>query len=228
MFWSEEKSSKDEFKVSEDVVDLSFKLICKTLPLEHAHALFEAIKTVLNWLEEEELAGIHQIHVAESGNGWMRPDDPTNEVLHLSRRTRMTLRMPKQRIEAAQQLTGKTLDIQGYSLTIGEASIKPFIALPTLFSRYVACDAGQSEEQFLQLVAKQLQDMGIPVMKMLAGKQNVIKTPDQEINTRSIMVADLDKEHSVILQQRGIGPGRKLGCGLFLPQKGIKAVKETS
>jgi len=228
MFWSEEKSSKDEFKVSDDVVDLSFKLTCKTLPLEHAHALFEGIKLVLHWLEEEELAGIHQIHVAESGNGWMRPDDPTNEVLHLSRRTRMTLRMPKHRIEDAQQLTGKTLDIDGYALSIGEVTIKPFTALPTLFSRYVVCDVEQSEEQFLQLVADELQSMGIPVNKMLAGKQNVIRTPDKDIYTRSIMVAELDKEHSVILQQRGIGPARKLGCGLFVPQKGIKAVKETS
>jgi len=227
MFWSEEKGKK-EFKVSDDVVDLVFRLDCKMLPLEHAHALFQAISSVLDWIETEALAGIHQIHVAESGNGWMRPEDPANEVLHLSRRTRMSLRVPKQRIEDAKRLTGKTLDIDGYHLSIGEASIKPLSDLSPLFSRYVICATELSEEQFLMTVAEQLQAMDIPVKKMLAGKQHIIRTPSEIIHTRSIMVADLDKEHSVRLQQHGIGPGRHLGCGLFVPQKGIKPVKDTS
>ena len=228
MFWSEDKAGKEEFKVSDDVVDLVFKLECKMLPLEHAYALSQAIQSVLDWIQSDELAGIHQIHVAESGNGWMRPEDPTNEVLHLSRRTRLTLRVPKERIADAQRLSGQVLDIDGYSLGIGEASIKLLSELSPLFSRYVVCDAAMSEEQFLFNVADQLQAMDIPVKKMLAGKQHVIQTPDGHLSTRSIMVADLEKEHTVRLQQRGIGPGRHLGCGIFVPQKGIKPVKDTS
>ena len=227
MFWSDE-AKKEEYKVPDDVVDLVFKLDCKTLPVEHAYALSQAIRSVLDWIESDELAGIHQIHVAESGNGWMRPEDSRNEVLHLSRRTRMSLRVPKHRIEDAKRLTGMTLDIDGYDLGIGEASVKLLSEMSPLFSRYVICDANQSEQQFLYAVAEQLKAMDIPVKKMMAGKQHVIRTPDELISTRSIMVADLDKEHSVRLQQRGIGPGRHLGCGIFLPQKGIKPVKDTS
>lgn len=227
MFWSDDEPKK-EFTVPDDVVDLVYKLDCKMLPLDHAHALSEAIHAVLDWIIDEELAGIHQIHVAESGNGWMRPEDPTNEVLHLSRRTRMSLRVPKVRIEDAKQLTGKTLDIEGYKLTIGEASIKPLSDLTILFSRYVVCDAEMSEDAFLKSVAEQLRTMDIPVKKMMVGKQNTIQTPNGDVTTRSIMVADLDKEQSVRLQQRGVGPYRHLGCGIFVPQKGIKPVKETS
>lgn len=227
MFWSEEKTKK-QFQVPDDVVDLVFKLDSKMLPLEHAYALFEAVQSVLNWIKTEEQAGIHQIHVAESGNGWMRPEDPTNEVLHLSRRTRMSLRVPKERVEEAKQLSGRTLDIAGYPLVIGEASVKHLSDLPTLFSRYVLCDAEFTEEQFLYAVADQLKTLDIPVKKMMAGKQHVIKTPTEDLHTRSLMVAELDKEQSVRLQQYGIGPGRHLGCGLFLPQKGIKPVKDTS
>lgn len=227
MFWSEE-TKKASFQVPDDVVDLVFKLDCKMLPLQHAYALSRAIRSVLGWVEEEERVGIHQIHVAESGNGWMRPEDPSNEVLHLSRRTRMSLRLPRERIEDARQLTGQTLDIDGYSLTVGEATIKPLSDLTTLFSRYVICDAESSEEQFLMDVAGQLQAMDIPVKKMMAGMQHVITTPEGDLTTRSVMVADLHKEHSVRLQQRGIGPGRQLGCGIFVPQKGIKPVKDTA
>jgi hypothetical protein len=38
------------------------------------------------------------------------------------------------------------------------------------------------------------------------------------------MVADLRKVESVTLQEQGIGEHRLLGCGLFLPQKGIESV----
>ena len=166
MFWTEEKNSKEEFIISDDVVDLVFKLGCKMLPIEHAYALSQAIKSVLDWIEIEELAGIHQIHVAESGNGWMRPEDPINEVLHLSRRTRMSLRVPKERIEDAKQLVGQTLDIDGYSLAIGDVDIKYLSELSPLFSRYVICDVALNEEQFLNIVAEQLQAMDIPVKKI--------------------------------------------------------------
>jgi len=52
-----------------------------------------------------------------------------------------------------------------------------------------------------------------------------VKLPDgRERITRSLMVAELKQAESVRLQQHGMGEGRKLGCGIFLPQKDIKAV----
>jgi hypothetical protein len=40
------------------------------------------------------------------------------------------------------------------------------------------------------------------------------------------MVAELEPEQSIRLQQTGLGEGRTFGCGIFLPHKGIKAVKQ--
>ena len=51
-----------------------------------------------------------------------------------------------------------------------------------------------------------------------------ITTPNGIIHTRSLMVADLRKSESVKLQEQGIGEHRLLGCGLFVPQKGIESV----
>jgi hypothetical protein len=42
------------------------------------------------------------------------------------------------------------------------------------------------------------------------------------------MVADLEPEQSVLLQEKGLGTHRKMGCGLFLPHKGIKPVGDMS
>lgn len=224
MYWTEDNDAKKEFAVPDDVVDMSFKLECKILPLDHAQALSDAILSALPWFAEEDQTGLHLIHVAESGNGWYRPEDPDNEVLCLSRRTRMTLRLPKHRIDDAHALTDQTLDIEGYALTVKEGTIRPLSALPTLFARYVVAQENQDEDTFLANMAASLREMDVPVKKLMAGKQHRMRMADGPVYTRSLMVADLTPEAAVKLQQEGIGPGRKYGCGLFMPQKGIKPV----
>ena len=206
-------------------MDVTFALKCKTLPVEHAYALSTAMQEALPWIVDEEHAGVHLIHVAESGNGWIRPDDTEHGVLHLSRRTKMTLRLPQERIEETKcALVNETFDIDGHALTIGEASMKPFTALPTLFARYVMTQEADDEMAFMHWAVAQLKDLDIPVKKMMAGRQHAFKTPEGPVFTRSLMVAELEPEQSIRLQQKGMGPYRMMGCGLFVPQKGIKAV----
>jgi hypothetical protein len=78
---------------------------------------------------------------------------------------------------------------------------------------------------FMREAQSLLADMGIRPKKMLCGMEHVIATPDRNIRARSLMLADLGVEESVRLQQRGLGPGRTLGCGLFLPHKNINEVR---
>lgn len=135
----------------------------------------------------------------------------------------MTLRLPTHCVPEAQQLTGKTLDIDGYPLTVGTASIKPLVASSTLFSRYVIT-ATEDETTLITMIAQQLQSMGITLRKLLCGKPHSLQTPTRALLTRSVMIADLTPVESITLQHQGIGEGRKLGCGLFIPHKGINAV----
>ena len=225
MFWTDDNSAKKEFIIPDDIVDISFKLECKSLPLDHAQGLSVALQNMLPWLTEDTHAGVHLIHMAESGNGWQRPDDPENDVLYLSKRARLTLRIPKHRIDDAHALTGKSLEIDGNTLVVRDGAIKLLSQLPTLFARYVVCDKTMSEHQFLTASAQQLKTMDIPVLKLMAGKESTFRMAEGAITTRSLMVADLTPANSVRLQQLGLGTGRLYGCGLFLPQKGINAVK---
>ncbi|MGD8617891.1 MAG: type I-MYXAN CRISPR-associated protein Cas6/Cmx6 [Gammaproteobacteria bacterium] len=227
MFWNDETEKKPVFEVPDDVVDLAFRLNCPTLPLDHAHALSSALLRELPWLAEEEHAGVHLIHGAASGNGWYRPEDATSELLHLSKRTRMRLRVPRHRLDKARELTGKKLDVSGHPLEVGKSEVFLLSTLSTLFARYVITDEAKDETLFLEEAAKQLRDIDIPCRKMLGGITHRMAFPDGEIFTRSLMVADLEPEHSVRLQQIGLGEGRIIGCGLFIPHKGIKAVKQT-
>ena len=224
MFWQEDNPKKPTFEVPDDVQDLVFGLRARTLPLDHAHALSTAIQAALPWLAEEPQAGIHLIHVAESGNGWMRPENPDNEVLHLSRRTRMSLRLPKHRLADAEALCGRTLDIAGHPLEIREATPRLFTTQAVLFARHVLAEEGEDEMAFLERMAGEVRALDVKVRKMMAGRIHRMRFPEGEKLTRSLMLADLEVEESVRLQQHGVGEGRLYGCGLFLPHKGIKPV----
>ena len=224
MFWSEDSEDKNRFVVPDDVLEFVYSVKeCKCLPVEHAYALSEALHQALPWLADEEHAGIHQISGAESGNGWIRPDNP-DELIFLSRRQKMTLRLPKARMEEASKLTGQTLNIGGNRLTVGEMTTKPLSDLSTVFARGVVSEEGMDENEFMAHVVEELKKMDVQLKKMMCGIERVIRTPDGPLHTRGLMLAELLPEDSVKLQQYGVGPGRKLGCGLFLPQKDIKAV----
>lgn len=224
MFWTEDVDSKKKYETPDDVVDISFKLDCKTLPVDHAQPLSDAIHSALPWFADETFAGLHLIHVAESGNGWMRPEDPETEVLCLSKRTRMTLRVPEHRIEDAYQLAGKELDIDGHVLTVKEGSAKKLSVLPTMFARYILTEQDTDEDAFLQQMVDVLKTMDIPVTKIMAGLQHKMRMHDGDVYLRSLMVAEMLPENAFKLQMHGIGGGRKFGCGLFVAQKGISAV----
>jgi len=225
MHWEDDSKRQNEFIVPDDVVDISFRVICRQLPTTHAYELAQALYRALPWLEAEPEAGIHQIHGATSGNGWERP--PDGELIHLSRRSRMQIRVPKPRVEATRSLTGTVLDIAGHALEVGESTVKPLQPQATVFARYVIVPSGLDEDDFLDAVAGELQQRGIHARKMLCGMAHTVSTPEQDFETRSLMIADLDKQTSIDLQETGIGPGRHLGCGIFLPHKGIKAVGDT-
>lgn len=224
MLWEDDRQ-KNEFVVLDDVVDLCFKIKCKHIPTMHAWELSRAMYRALPWIEQEPEIGIHQIHGATTGNGWERP--PDGEIMHLPRRAKMSLRVPKDKIDQAKSLTGQILDIDGFSVEVGEASVKLLSPIQTIFARYIIGPEDMDENAFVEWVVDELRQRDIPVRKLLCGISHTISTPDSEYTTRSVMIADLDKPTSMNLQEKGVGPGRHLGCGIFLPHKGIRAVGET-
>jgi CRISPR-associated protein Cas6 len=175
MFWDE--APRDELVDLRDVVDVSFRIECPCLPLDHAHALSSALLEQLPWLATEEHAGIHQIHGAESGNGWMRPQDPEKDLLHLSRRARLRLRVPEAMTTDAQSLVGARLDIGGFVLAIGEMNVLPLQGLPVVFARHVVADPEQDEAGFLSRMAAELRRLDVPTNKLLSGRQHVLSVP---------------------------------------------------
>lgn len=216
MYWRED-TDETRFTVPDDVVDLAFSIACRALPVDHAQALYTALAGVLPWLSDEAGAGIHTIHGADSGNGWERPED----VLMLSRRTKLVLRLPKARVEAARALSGQSINVAGHAMAIGEAQPRLLSKSGTLYARYVSIEAPGDEEVFLHTCVAELREQGIRAKKFLCGKTTTLHTDAGPLETRSLMVADLSLEDSVRLQEHGVGAHRHLGCGLFIASKAV-------
>jgi CRISPR-associated protein Cas6 len=225
MYWNQ-----DELPVappgSDAVVDCRFSIDCRQLPVDHAYALSTALVRICPWMTDEPGVGIHTVYVAGSQNGWERPAHETGNQILLSRRTRLTVRVPRGRVaELLVALPGTRILVDECPLTIGPGKTKPLSTETTLFARYLVTAPDQDEDAFLQAAAAALATIEIPIRKALCGKTNRLATPDGGVLTRSLMLAGLRRDESLRLQQQGLGPQRLMGCGIFIPHKGIDAVR---
>ena len=227
MRW-EETSDDDTVQSAADAVDVAFRLSARWLPVDHACALRAAVVKVLPWLADEPGAGIHSIHGAESGNGWERPGRESGQMLPLSRRTRLLLRVPVDRAGDTGALCERRLDIDGCQVVIGARLSRPLTPAGTVFARYVVDEEGGDEERFVERVASALEALSVSARKLLCGRSHRIESAQTVLCARSLLIADLGPEESLTVQCRGIGPGRLLGCGLFVPHKDIGPVRRAA
>jgi len=221
------QSVAPEPAVASDIVDAVFAISCRCLPVDHAYALSQAIAAALPWFTDEPGAGLHLVHGAASGSGWMRPE-AADALLHLSHRTTLALRLPRRRVDDASALLGRTLDIGGWPLRLDKITVRPLSRITTLFSRHVIFDGADDEVMFLAAAVEQLDALGIKPERTLCGRITPVATPTRIHQTRSLMVAGLTSEQSLALQRRGLGAERKLGCGLFIPHKDIADLRSRS
>jgi len=222
-YWKD-STQADTYRVPDDIVDLAFKVHCQCLPADNAYSLRMALERALPWLADEPLAGIHTLHGADSGNGWQCPEGD-DAVIYLPKRARLSLRLPRQRIEQAKQLEGLRLDLDGHECVICESRVRLLSKHGTLFARHLSL-AADDEEAFLDRAAQLLAELKVRPLKMMGGLSRTIRTPQGGITTRSLMLDGLKPPESVLVQQRGLGEERELGCGLFVAHKSIDAVHE--
>lgn len=222
MFWNQDEEAPAPYQVPDDVFDLVFRLRGTDLDIDHAFALSTALQAHLSDRVCARI-GVHGVRMAGSGNGWNRPEQ-SDAALPLSRRARLAIRVHRDDSEEVGQIMNRTLRLGHQQVTLGSSEIRKLSTIGTLYSRAVCCDRRQSENDFLTEMADLLKQMNIRVSKMICGRSGEIRTAGESVFTRALMVADLEPEESVALQQRGLGQGRILGCGLFVPHKGIEPV----
>lgn len=190
-------------------VDLSFELTADLLPRDYALALADAVGEVLPGLADDELFGIHPIRGA-----W------TEAGLVLSRRSRLLVRVAKGRDEEVLSLAGRTLRVGEVSLAVGAGTPRPVTAFPTLRSAVVLAPHAD-EQAFIDEVGLRLAVLGVEG-EPICGKAARVITPSGVADGFSLVLHGVSSAHSLRLQTVGLGPHRRLGCGLFVHHKLIQ------
>jgi len=106
-------------------VDLAFRLTGATIPVDHGYALYAAISRLLPDLHADKDIGIHPVRGRYVGDG----------SLHLATFSRLTIRLPDDRIRAVLKLAGKTLEVDGQRLRVGVPETRALRPTAALYSR---------------------------------------------------------------------------------------------
>lgn len=205
---------------SEQFVDLQFALQGYSLPDDYVDDLWMEVRSILPWLETDQRAGMHLLTGLSPGE----------RVWYLSRRTRLTLRLARKRVEAASgALVGVQLHVGENTIKVGAASVREFTHVSVLYAKFVTMTppgpehAAMSEAEFQQACQQQLVDMGMRP-RLVCGKPQRAKTANGVLSGFSLMLQGLDAESTSKILETGLGGERKRGCGIFIPHKSGTAV----
>jgi CRISPR-associated protein Cas6 len=194
--------------VSDEVVDLAFSLAGGGVPEDYADPLWRALAAALPWLAGDESIGVHPLARVSPANG----------RCYLSKHTRLTLRLGADKVEQARALCGTKLELDE-TIEIGEAKVRPLVAAKVMYSPLVAVGL-VDEESFLAECRRQLGERGIDAQPVV-GKAQALRAAGSLVEGFSLMLHGLRSEHSLLLQQVGLGMERKRGCGIFVQHKSI-------
>jgi len=191
------------------MIDVAFPVEGDTLPRDYRFALAEALDRELPWLHASPAAGVHRLNLVRNGG---------NEAI-VSRRTRLVLRVPRERATDAGALAGAQLSVAGRHLRVGAAQQRELQHHATLFAHVVA--GGEDELRFMQAVDAELQSLGVQC-RAICGLHHQLEAG--RLTGYSLMLDGLSPDQSLTMLEAGVGGHRRLGCGLFVGHKSSAAV----
>ncbi|MDP2008022.1 MAG: type I-MYXAN CRISPR-associated protein Cas6/Cmx6 [Rubrivivax sp.] len=194
------------------MIDLAFALEGAALPREHRGLLAAALEAALPWLGDLPGVGVHRLNVSAGGGP---------QAL-LSGRTRLTLRVPRESADDAAALAGRELTLGASRLRVGAARVRELLPYSALYAHLVVADADDGDEAaFVDAIAAELKALDV-ACRAICGRHQI--TEGGAIQGFSLMLDGLNAAHSLRVLEAGLGPHRRLGCGLFVPHKSSVAV----
>ncbi len=195
-------------------VDLAFPLQGRALPRDHRWALAQALAEALPALADDPLAALHPVKLVH-GSG---------EPALLSARSRLVLRVSREDAGAAAELAGRTLDVAGCEIRLGEPSQRELLPHTTLYAHFV--DAGEADEAgFLAAMGEELARLEVRCQRV-CGREQVLRGPQRTLHGYSLMLHGLRAAGALRILEQGLGAHRLMGCGVFVPHKSAAAVGE--
>lgn len=203
------------------IVDLVFPVIGTELAVDHSYSLFSALSHKCQAVHNEGEIGIF----------------PISGIIFTDRRMRLTdksilrIRLPTEKVKEIYTLSGQEISIRGDLIRLGIPNMNMLQASRTCYSRIVVISKKLKEDEFLESFSKLLKSSGVT-----SGVPELIEQPDyhqnlhhgrkfvrRTINVKGheivgfpVRIKNLENYDSLIIQEKGIGSKRHMGCGLFI------------
>jgi CRISPR-associated protein Cas6 len=190
-------------------IDLAFRLIGTSIPVDHGYAVYAAISRIVPEIHDARTIGVQPIRGVYSGNG----------SLHLTDSSRLILRMPDEQIRTYLKLAGKKLEVDGQTLRVGVPEVRTLRPVANLRARLVTIKGFLEEASFLDAAKRQLQGLNING-EIHLGERRTFRVKDKQVVGFELAVTGLTAEESFTLQEHGLGGRRRMGCGVFVPWRG--------
>jgi CRISPR-associated protein Cas6 len=200
------------------IIDLSFVLVGKTVPIDHGYALFSALCRIVPELHGDRRVGVQPIRGRQSAPG----------VLTLLKQSRLRIRIESERIAPYIAVAGKVLDLgEGHRLRVGIPQVEPLRPAANLGARLVTFRHAMDPAAFEADVRRELERMEIAAEPHFVPtarpkfegqpKRRVMKVKDRTVVGYALRVLGLTAEESIRLQEEGLGGRRRMGSGVFTP-----------
>lgn len=195
------------------VVDVSFPLRGAGLPLDHGYALFGALARVVPALHEHPAWGVHPVLGERSGV----------DMLALTPKSRLKIRIPGDRIGDLLPLSKVALDVDGFKVSLGFPQIMPLTPAAHLRARLVTIkgffqDVVPFEEAFRrQIAALDGLDQPAESIEVVVGPRRILRVKDKTVVGFPVGLTGLGATASLRVQAQGFGGRRHMGAGIFVP-----------
>ena len=206
-------------------LDILFRVIGTEVPSDHGYALYGALSRILEteedqWMHGNPHIGLHTVRGTPLGNG-RRLIGPN---------ARLGLRLPSDLLPRSLTLAGKSLDLDGCKLRVGVSETRALVPAATLHCRIATTKNGNDSTRFDAEIARQLAALGIQgkVFRVPEGSggsdgrdpsRRIFRVKSKRIVGYSVLATELTAEESILLQERGLGGRRRMGCGVFVPSR---------
>lgn len=211
---------------SSAIVDVSFPLRGRVVPRDHGYLLYAAISRLIPQAHEAKWLAVHPL-----------PGQIADELLLLPPRAFLTLRIPSSQIQHILSLNGAVLRIGEHDIALGVPRIYTIRPAAELVSRQVVirltevprkADGTLNKDamarSFRLEVERQLAAMSVHA-EINIGAPRQLTVDGHRILGFTVRLSGLSERDSLLVQAKGVGGKRAMGCGVFGPSRADIATK---
>ncbi|WP_163869077.1 type I-MYXAN CRISPR-associated protein Cas6/Cmx6 [Myxococcus eversor] len=189
------------------VIDLVYPARGGGVPLDHGYALFSALSHRLPGLHERQDVGIFNLRGTRASGKSLLVGHGTLRV-----------RCPAETLPVWLPLGGAAIEVGGGEVALGMPRVFPLEAPVSLSARVVTFKNAVDDASFRGAVKRALAELGCEAT-VHVGRRRVVGIAGKKVIGYGLMLSNLSPRASVLLQARGMGGRRHMGCGLFLPTR---------